>query len=238
VGTHRRAQGSARLEDDVESPVVQSFVDSAGYAAIFLLMLAESACIPIPSEVTMFTAGALAASGHLGLGYAIVVGTLGNVVGSYLAWIVGRTGGRAVLGRFGRLMMLREDDVARSEEWFARHGEAAVFLGRFVPVVRTFISLPAGVAEMPPVRFGVYTLLGCLPWTAALAAVGYAVGDNWHSIARGFTAATYVIVAIAVVAIAAFFVHRARKPRGRHARRRGAVSSPPKSAARGSAGRS
>lgn len=194
---------------------MQSFVESSGYVAIFLLMVAESACIPIPSEVTMLVAGALAASGKLELGAVIAVGTIGNVVGSYIAWLVGRTGGRAVLGRFGRLIMLRDADVDRAEVWFERHGEAAVFFGRLVPVVRTFISLPAGVAEMPPVRFGLYTLLGSLPWTAALAAAGYAVGDNWHSIESGFKTATYVVAALAIVAIAAFFVWRYVKTRGR-----------------------
>ncbi len=197
---------------------MESFITSSGYIAIFLLMLAESACIPIPSEVTMFVAGAaaagaLGATAKLSLAGVIIVGTLGNVVGSYIAWGVGRTGGRAVLGHFGRLILIRDDDLDRAERWFARRGELAVFVGRLIPVVRTFISLPAGVAEMPPLRFGVYTLLGCLPWTAALAAVGYVVGENWHSVYQGFKAVTYVIAALAVAAIVLFYVHRIRQRR-------------------------
>ncbi len=192
---------------------MQSFVASSGYLAVFLLMLAESACVPIPSEVTMLAAGAFAAQGRLSLGAVIALGTLGNLVGSYLAWAVGRTGGRAVLGRFGRLVLIREEDLDRAEAWFKVRGELAVFLGRLVPVVRTFISLPAGVAEMPPVRFGIYTLLGCLPWTAALGALGYALGSTWHSIVHGFSAATYVIAALAVAGIAGFFAIRYRRRR-------------------------
>jgi membrane protein DedA with SNARE-associated domain len=192
---------------------MESFITSSGYAAIFLLMLAESACIPIPSEVTMLVAGVLAAEGKLSLAAVIIVGTLGNVAGSYIAWGVGRTGGRAVLGKFGRLILIRDEDLDRAERWFARRGELAVFVGRLVPVVRTFISLPAGVAEMPAGRFGLYTVLGCLPWTAALASLGYAVGSSWHSIYRGFKGVTYVVVAVAVVAIALFYIRRIRQRR-------------------------
>src|ERR1700694_1533716 len=159
---------------------MQSFIASSGYLAVFLLMTAESACIPIPSEVTMLFAGALASRGTLSLVPVILLGTLGNLVGSYIAWLVGRTGGRTLLGRFGRLVLIRDEDLDRAERWFQPRGELAVFAGRLIPVVRTFISLPAGVAEMPAVRFGVYTVLGCLPWTAALAAAGYALGASWH----------------------------------------------------------
>lgn len=204
--------------------MVESFVSSSGYLAVFLLMLAESACVPIPSEVTMPVAGALAATGHLNLAAVIAVGTLGNLVGSYVAWAVGRTGGRALLGRFGKLILLREDDIARAEAWFEHRGELAVFVGRFIPVVRTFISLPAGVAEMSPGRFGAYTLAGCLPWSAGLAAVGYGLGNSWHSITSGFNAATYVIVAIALVCIALFFAMRLRRRMASPARARGGVS--------------
>jgi len=198
---------------------MQSFIASSGYLAVFLLMTAESACIPIPSEVTMLFAGALASRGTLSLVPVILLGTLGNLVGSYIAWFVGRTGGRALLGRFGRLVLIRDEDLDRAERWFQTRGELAVFAGRLIPVVRTFISLPAGVAEMPAVRFGVYTVLGCLPWTAALAAAGYALGASWHSLVRGFTTATYVIAALAVVGIAVFFVARLRRRRERESER-------------------
>lgn len=200
---------------------MQHLIQTFGYPAIFLLMLVESACVPIPSEVIMLFGGALAggavASTHLQLGVVIALGALGNLAGSYLAWAVGRTGGRAAVRRWGRLVWLKEEDLARAEHWFARRGQPAVFLGRMMPVVRTFISLPAGVGQMPPLRFGFYTLAGCLPWTAALGATGYALGSRWMSIVHWFSGASYVIGAIAVVAIAAALVtmvrHRRAQPR-------------------------
>ena len=152
---------------------MQQFISNYGYLAIFILMLAESACIPVPSELTMLFAGALSAGAvagaHLNLVLAITAGVAGNVAGSYLAWGIGIYGGRAAWHRWGRYILLRDDDIDRAERWFGRHGTKAVFFGRLLPVVRTFISLPAGLARMPAGRFGIYTVLGCIPWTAALA---------------------------------------------------------------------
>ncbi len=173
---------------------MQQFITNYGYLAIFVLMLAESACIPVPSELIMTFGGALAAGAvpgtHLNLIGVILAGTAGNVAGSYIAWAVGRYGGQPLLrrlseGRLGR-HLLREHDLDRAIAWFDRHGGKAVLIGRLLPVVRTFISLPAGIAEMPALRFGIYTTIGCIPWTAALAVAGYAVGTNWESIANAF----------------------------------------------------
>jgi membrane protein DedA with SNARE-associated domain len=196
---------------------VQHFILTFGYLAIFVLMLAESACIPIPSEVTMLFAGALAAGaipdGRLNIAMVILAGTLGNVAGSYLAWAVGRYAGQAALHRWGRYLWLRDDDIAKAHGWFTRHGPASVFFGRLLPVIRTFISLPAGFAGMAPLRFGLYTFAGCLPWTAALALVGYAIGANWQKVADGFKGPTYIIAAIVVLACAlavAVFIRRRR----------------------------
>lgn len=186
---------------------MQQFIANYGYAAILLLMVAESACIPLPSEITMLFGGALAAGAvsgsHLDLGLVILIGTLGNVVGSYLAWWVGRAGGPAALHRWGRYLRLRSHDLDRAHHWFERYGGPSVLVGRLLPVVRTFISLPAGIAGMPPLRFGIYTLVGCLPWTAALAGVGYAIGGRWRSVANGFHGPTYVLAAIVVIAVGA-----------------------------------
>src|SRR5215469_4919092 len=185
---------------------MQHFIASYGYMAIFLLMVAESACIPIPSELIMTLGGALAAGAvpgsHLNLLGVIAAGVAGNVVGSYIAWALGRYGGQAALRRWGGRIWLREHDLDRATAWFDRHGPKAVLIGRLLPVVRTFISLPAGIAGMDPVRFGVYTTIGCIPWTAALAWAGYAVGANWQSVAAGFHGPTYVIAALVLVAIA------------------------------------
>jgi membrane protein DedA with SNARE-associated domain len=155
---------------------VQHFIATYGYAAIFLLMAAESACIPIPSELIMTFGGALAAGAvpgtHLNLVVVIIAGVVGNVVGSYIAWAVGRYGGQAALRRWGGRIWLREHDIDRANAWFDRYGSWAVLIGRDLPVVRTFISLPAGIAGMDPLRFGIYTTIGCIPWTAALAYAG------------------------------------------------------------------
>lgn len=199
---------------------MQQFIASYGYLAIFVLMMAESACIPVPSEVTMVFGGALAAGAvagaHLNLPLVIAVGVAGNVAGSYIAWGVGAYGGRAAWRRWGRYVLLRPGDIDRADRWFGRHGTKAVFFGRLLPVVRTFISLPAGIARMSPVRFGVYTLAGCIPWTAALAWAGYAVGANWQHVANDFHGATYALAAVIIllVVIAVGLLVR-RRVRGR-----------------------
>jgi membrane protein DedA with SNARE-associated domain len=195
---------------------VQQFIASYGYLAIFVLMVAESACIPVPSEVTMVFGGALAAGAvagaHLNLALVIAVGVAGNVAGSYIAWGVGAYGGRSAWRRWGRYVLLRPGDIDRADRWFGRHGTKAVFFGRLLPVVRTFISLPAGIARMSPVRFGIYTLAGCIPWTAALAWAGYAVGANWQHVVSAFHGVTYALVAgiVLIVVVAIVFLVRRR----------------------------
>jgi membrane protein DedA with SNARE-associated domain len=185
---------------------MQHFIATYGYAAVFLLMLAESACIPVPSELIMTFGGALAAGAipgtSLSLAGVILAGLAGNVAGSYVAWAVGRYGGQPALRRWGHRLWIREHELDRAIGWFDRHGARAVLLGRLLPVVRTFISLPAGISGMAATRFGIYTTIGCIPWTAALAAAGYAVGANWQSIANGFHAPTYIIAAVIVIAVA------------------------------------
>jgi membrane protein DedA with SNARE-associated domain len=196
---------------------VQHFIAQYGYLAVFLLMLAESACIPVPSEVIMLFGGALAAGAvagaHPSLAGIIVAGVLGNVAGSYVAWAVGRYAGQAAVRRWGRRIGVREREIDRATAWFERRGAAAVLIGRLVPVVRTFISLPAGFAAMPPLRFGVYTTLGCIPWTAALAIAGYALGANWESVANGFHGPTYAIAGIVVAALVVAVLLRIRRSR-------------------------
>jgi membrane protein DedA with SNARE-associated domain len=194
---------------------VQHFITSYSYLAVFLLMLAESACIPVPSEVIMLLGGALAAGAvpgaHPNLALIIVAGVAGNVAGSYVAWGAGRYWGQAAVRRWGRYVGLRGHDIDRATRWFDRHGSAAVLVGRCVPVVRTFISLPAGIAAMAPLRFGIYTTIGCIPWTAALGIAGYYLGSNWQSVANGFHGPSYVIAAVIVIAlIAAVLVLRRR----------------------------
>jgi membrane protein DedA with SNARE-associated domain len=200
---------------------IEHVIRDYGYLAVFVLMVLESACIPVPSEVTMLFGGALANATFAATAFAdpippknfLVVGllgTLGNVIGSWIAYYVGRAGGRPLIERWGRFVFLRQHELDRAEAWFAEHGEAAVFVSRLLPVVRTFISLPAGVAEMPIGKFTAYTVAGCIPWTFALAAVGYVVGDQWETIERYFRPIAIVIAALIVVAAAWWLFRRAR----------------------------
>lgn len=203
---------------------MQQFIANFGYLAVFVLMVAESACIPIPSELIMLLGGALAGGAVAGAGLnlvaVILVGCLGNVVGSYLAWAVGRYAGQAAWRRWGRYVLLTEHDIDRAERWFDRHGSWSVLVGRVVPVVRTFISLPAGIAGMPPLRFGLYTAIGCLPWTAALGVAGYFVGANWQALADDFHGPTYVVAAVVGVLIVIGVVVFVRRRRAELARER------------------
>src|SRR5215469_12743886 len=196
---------------------VQHLIATYGYVAVFVLMVAESACLPVPSELVMTFAGALAAGAvpgtSLNLIAVIAAGVAGNVVGSYLAWAAGRYGGQPALRRWGHRLWLREHDLDRASTWFARYGPRAVLIGRLLPVVRTFISLPAGIAGMKPVRFGIYTTIGCIPWTAALAYAGYAVGSNWQSIASAFRGPTYIIAAVVVAGLIIVIWRYARRHR-------------------------
>jgi membrane protein DedA with SNARE-associated domain len=194
-----------------------------GYLAIFVLMLLESACIPIPSEVTMLFGGALANAAFFEavgsdaepLNFVLVglVGAIANLVGSWVAYVVGYAGGRPLVERWGRYVFLRPHELDRAEAWFRDHGETAVFVSRLLPVIRTFISLPAGVARMPFRRFTIYTFVGCLPWTFALAGLGYALGSQWATVER-YLRPISVVVAIVVLGIVAWwFVRRARERR-------------------------
>jgi membrane protein DedA with SNARE-associated domain len=195
----------------------QHYISQYGYVAVFVLMLIESACIPIPSEVIMLfggalSAGALSTGSHPALIGIVIAGVLGNVAGSYLAWAVGKYAGQAAVRRWGRKVGIREHEIDRATAWFERHGPVAVLVGRIVPVIRTFISLPAGFAGMPAVSFGIFTTLGCIPWTAALAIAGYALGANWQTVANDFHGPTYIIAGIVVVAIvAALIIWRRRR---------------------------
>ncbi len=190
-----------------------------GYVAIFVLMLLESGCVPIPSEVTMLFGGALATAGFAGAGTHLdfvavaLVGSAGNLAGSLLAYWVGYVGGRSLAVRWGRFLLIRPHEIDRAHEWFERHGEAAVFFGRLLPVVRTFISLPAGVARMNLWKFSLYTLLGCLPWTFGLTWLGYSLGDRWDEVERIIRPFAWAIAALLAAAVAVWIWRRWRQVR-------------------------
>ena len=199
---------------------------SWGYLALVILTVAEASCVPIPSEVTLGFGGFLASTGRLDLVLVIVLATLGELCGAFIGWAIGRYGGRALIERLGRYVLLTKSDLDRSERWFARHGEPAVLIGRML-IVRTFISLPAGVAEMRPVRFGIFTFIGSLVWCTALSITGYELGKRWTEITKGFSVAGYLAAAVAVVVIAAFVVHRFRVVRREERRAAAAGEVPP-----------
>jgi membrane protein DedA with SNARE-associated domain len=198
---------------------MQHFISSYGYLAIIVLMVAESACVPIPSELTMPLGGAMAAGAvtgvHLNLALVIAAGVAGNIIGSYLAWAVGRYGGEAVTRRWSHFLGGRSG-LERAQRWFDRYGGRAVFFGRLLPVVRTFISLPAGYARMRPVRFGVYTAAGCLPWADGLAWAGYAAGANWQHVQHLVNTPAYVIAGLTgvlvIAGIVVVIVRRRKRP--------------------------
>jgi membrane protein DedA with SNARE-associated domain len=191
--------------------LMESWVIDYGYAAIFLLMLAESACIPFPSEVTMLVGGWYSATGDLNFFWVGTMGVLGNVVGSWIAYGVGRTMGREVLDRYGKYVLIRTHDIDKAEIWWERYGDAATFFSRLLPVIRTFISLPAGIAKMPFGKFTLYTFLGCIPWTFALTWVGVIVEDNWERVLEYFNLPTLIIGALVVLAAGAWYLRRRKQ---------------------------
>lgn len=191
---------------------MEEWVAGNGYWAIFLLMLAESACIPFPSEVTMLVGGWYAQKGILNFWWVGAAGVFGNLVGSWVAYAVGYKTGRQVLDRYGKYVLIRSHDVDKAEVWWEKYGEAATFFSRLLPVIRTFISLPAGMARMNFWKFSLYTFLGVIPWTYALTYLGYVVGDNWEQVLNYFDIPTLVI-GVSLVAIAGVWYLRRRKAR-------------------------
>ncbi|MGZ4187490.1 MAG: DedA family protein [Solirubrobacteraceae bacterium] len=192
-------------------------VGDLGLAGVFVLMLLDGCCVPIPSEATLLFAGFGVSQGRYGLLAVVVAGTLGNVVGSQLAYGIGRWGRSGPLARRGSGW--HATALARSQDWFDRYGRSSVFFGRLMPLVRTFISLPAGIARMPFGTFTLLTVLGCLPWVLALALLGDAVGHNWKQWKDHLSYVDYAVVAVAIGAAIAWLVTRARRS---GTRRRGA----------------
>jgi membrane protein DedA with SNARE-associated domain len=190
-------------------------VGDLGLPGIFVLMVAESACIPIPSEATMLFAGFNVDKGQYSLVAAVLVGTFANLVGSWIAYAVGYYGRLELLERH-RWLHVKQSHLEVAERWFERWGAAAIFFSRMLPIVRTFISLPAGVARMPFWRFTVLTFLGCLPWVFFLTFVGKQVGANWESWKASLHYVDYTVAALIVLA-AIVLVVRWRRNRGRTA---------------------
>ena len=161
-------------------------IAATGLFGVALMMAIESACIPLPSEIIMPFAGYLASQGHFGLIAAATAGALGCNIGSAVAYAVGRHGGRQFVERWGGYFLVTKRDLAWADRFFARYGSLAVFIARLLPVVRTFIALPAGIAGMPLAKFHIYTFLGSWPWCLGLAYLGMKLGENWRSLGKYF----------------------------------------------------
>ncbi|MGH3286207.1 MAG: DedA family protein [Streptosporangiaceae bacterium] len=190
---------------------MESFLTSAGYAALILFGFLEAACIPISSEVTFGFAGVLAYQGHLNLALVIIIGSLAELAGSYASYAVGRVGGKPLVQKLGRYVLVTQGDVDRAERFLAGRGAWAVPVGRMLPFIRAFTSIVAGLVRIPAGRFGVLSLIGTVIYATVLSLIGYEVGHAWGSINHGLTIATYILVAIVVIAIVGFVVYRLRQ---------------------------
>ena len=186
-----------------------ALISTLGYSGIILTMAIESACIPLPSEVIMPFSGFLVFQHRFVLWGAALAGAIGCVIGSLVAYAIGRFGGREFLLKYGRIFFVSHHDIEIADRWFARFGGGVVFFSRLLPVIRTFISLPAGVARMPLGRFVLYTLLGSFPWCYGLAWGGMKLGEHWTVFGGYFHRFHLVIVALGLVGIIAWVVqHR------------------------------
>ncbi len=186
------------------SKFVIATISRFGYTGILLTMAIESACIPLPSEIIMPFSGYLVSTGQFTMLGVTLAGAVGNVVGSIIAFYVGMWGGRPFVERYGRYALISHHDLDVADRWFARYGEAAVFLSRMLPVIRTFISLPAGIARMRVGRFVVFTFVGALPWCYLLAFIGLQLGERWQELRQYFHQIDLIIGVLLVAAVAYF----------------------------------
>lgn len=197
--------------------IIIAVIYKTGYVGVFLLMAAESALIPIPSEVTMPFAGYLATIGRFNIWLIIFIGALANLFGSILAYWLGYWGGEAIvrnlIKKYGKYLLMTEHEYDRSEKWFRKYGEKITFSSRMLPIVRTFISLPAGVARMNFWRFSFLTFLGSLIWSGLLAYIGFTLGKNWHSLSGYYRKFEYLII-FSVLALGIYYIiHKLQKLR-------------------------
>ncbi len=199
----------------ITDPLVEfatGVVADLGLPGIFVLMLVESACIPVPSEATMLFAGFNVSKGEYSLLAVTLVGSFANLVGSWIAYAVGYYGRVDVLEKHGRKLHIKPSHLQWADRWFEKHGDATVFFTRMLPIIRTFISLPAGVARMPFWRFSVLTFVGCLPWVFMLTFIGQQVGDRWENWKDSLHYFDYAVAAIIVIGVVYLVVrHRRRR---------------------------
>ncbi len=189
------------------SIIALSLISQLGYAGIFFLMILESMIVPIPSELVLPFAGFLIHEGRFSTFWVVVASSLGSIVGSLLSYAMGKYGGNALVVRYGKYLLLDEEDLRKTEAWFARKGEITIFFGRFIPVVRHLISIPAGIGNMNLKKFCLYTLLGATLWNGILIYVGYYLGQNWNSF-RHYTEPLSIGVVVLIILVGGWFVYR------------------------------
>jgi membrane protein DedA with SNARE-associated domain len=209
------------LTASITDPIVQlavDFIDAVGVWGVFILMTLESACVPIPSEATMLFAGFNVSDGEMTLLGAVAAGVLGNLLGSWIAWAAGYYGREELLEK-NRLIHINPKHLAAADRWFERHGDATVFWTRMLPIIRTFISLPAGAAEMPFWRFTVFTAAGCIPWVLGLTLLGRSVGDNWRDVQDKLHYVDYLVAALIIGGIVYLLIRRRRTANERRSAR-------------------
>jgi len=203
----------ASVTDFFLDPIVNwgtDFISSTGLPAVFILMTLESACLPVPSEAIMLFAGSSVAAGDLTLFGVVAAGVLGNLVGSWIAYAVGYYG-RIDLLEKNKLIHISPKHLKWADDWFARYGDATIFFSRMLPIIRTFISLPAGVAKMPFWRFTALTTLGCIPWVLMLALIGKSVGENWEEWRDHLHYLDYLVVVAVIAGVAYLLIKRRRR---------------------------
>ncbi len=188
------------------SQFILAVISAGGYLGIVLLMAIESACIPLPSEIIMPFSGYLVGQGRFTLWGVAVAGAVGCNLGSAVAYYVGARGGRPWLERYGRYVLITRRDLEWADRWFARYGEATIFFARLLPVIRTFIALPAGIARMSVWRFHLYTFLGSLPWCWGLAWLGLKFGERWQETIHPWFEKFDIVIGLALLAAMAWFV--------------------------------
>jgi membrane protein DedA with SNARE-associated domain len=202
----------ASLTDPIVNLAVD-VVDALGLAGVFVLMVLESACIPVPSEATMLFAGFNVSDGHYSLFAAVAVGSFANLIGSWIAYAIGYYGRVDILEKHGKKLHIKRSHLAWADRWFEHHGDATVFFSRMLPIIRTFISLPAGVARMPFWRFSLLTLAGCIPWVFLLTFIGKQAGDNWDKWKDNLHYVDYAVAALIVAGIVYLIVRNRRRRR-------------------------
>ncbi len=187
-----------------------NMISSLGYWGVFIGMTIESACIPLPSEVIMPFAGFAVSEGKMTLLGITIAGTLGNLLGGLIIYFIGLKEGRPILEKYGKYILISHSKLDKADHWFEKYGHEAVLIGRMLPVIRTFISLPAGIARMDLKKFTIYTLLGSLPWTFALGYIGVQLGPHWELI-KGYFHILDVIVAIGIIGFIAYLIYKYKK---------------------------